>query len=68
MSYPGSYEFVYDGPVMLFDRCVAYRWTERTFAPSEQKARSNLAYRYKKQCGLSSNAKVILPGKIQRCG
>lgn len=66
MNYPEYSEYVYDGPVMLFDKCVAHRWTERTYAPSINKARSNLTYRYKKNNGLAQNAKIILPGKITR--
>lgn len=64
MSYPGRYKYDYDGPVMMFDKCVAYRWVATTYAPSESKARSNMVYQYKKQCGLAANTKVILPGKI----
>lgn len=66
MDYQRYSEYVYDGPVMLFDRCVAHRWIERTRAPSIDKARSNLTFRYKRNNGLAQNAKIILPGKITR--
>lgn len=66
MSYLGYYEYVYDGPVMLFEKCVSHRWIATTSAPSESKARSNLAYRYKKETGLAPNARVFLPGKFER--
>lgn len=36
--------YMYDGPVMEFNICVANRWQGSTYAASEQKARSNLAY------------------------
>ena len=36
--------YLYDGPVMEFDNCVANRWTASTRAVSEKKARSNLTY------------------------
>lgn len=41
--------YVYDGPVMEFDTCVTRRWKASTYAVSEKKAKSNLAYRFKKQ-------------------
>lgn len=34
--------YLYDGPVMEFDNCVANRWTASTRAVSEKKARSIL--------------------------
>lgn len=42
-------QYAYDGPVMEFDTCVASRWKGSTYAESESKARSNLAYQYKKK-------------------
>lgn len=56
--------YVYEGPVMLFDKCVAHRWESSTYAVSEKKARSNLAYQYKKQNNLAANTKINLPGSI----
>ena len=41
--------YLYDGPVMEFDTCVANRWKASTYAVSEKKAKSNLAYQYKKK-------------------
>lgn len=38
-------EYRYDGPVMRFDNCVQSRWKASTYALSEAKAKSNLAYR-----------------------
>lgn len=66
MNYQPYYEYTYDGPVMVFERCVYDRWIATTKAPSESKARANLAYRYKSQYGLARNAKVYLPGKLSR--
>lgn len=66
MDYQPYYDYTYDGPVMLFDRCVNNRWIATTKAPSESKARSNLAFQYKKRYGLAPNAKVYLPGKLMR--
>lgn len=66
MDYQPYYEYTYDGPVMVFDRCVCNRWIATTKAPSESKARANLAFRYKNDNGLARNAKVYLPGKLMR--
>lgn len=57
-------EYRYDGPVMHFEDCVQHRWEASTYAPSESKAKSNLAYRYKKENGLMPNTKITLPGKL----
>lgn len=57
-------QYLYDGPVMEFDRCIANRWVASTYAPSKEKARSNLTYRYKKQSNRVANTKISLPGKI----
>lgn len=56
--------YSYEGPVMKFDVCIDRNWRGETFAHSEAKARSNLAYRYKKENGLAANARITLPGKI----
>ena len=58
------HRYQYDGPVMKFDNCIQRRWAAITVAPSEAKAKSNLTYRYKKENGLTPNAKITLPGKI----
>lgn len=58
-------KYIYDGPVMSFDRCVVDRWRGETSASSESKARSNLTYQAKKQLNLLPGTKVILPGKIK---
>lgn len=58
----------YDGPVMEFDRLVASNWKGETIAPSERKARSNLAYQYKKSNNRIAGTKVTLPGKIMMVG
>lgn len=57
--------YSYDGPVMEFGICVADRWKGRTTASSERKARSNLAYQYKKKNRRLAATNVSLPGKIR---
>lgn len=57
-------EYTYDGPVMEFNRCIAEHWKGTTYAVSEQKARSNLTYQFKKAYGKVNNTNITLPGKI----
>lgn len=47
-------QYLYDGPVMEFDRCIAHRWVASTYAPSEKKARSNRV----------AGTRISLPGKL----
>lgn len=56
--------YYYDGPVMEFDMCVVSRWQASTYAVSEKKARSNLAFRFKKLHNKTNTVKITLPGKI----
>ena len=64
-DYEPYHKYSYDGPVTMYNSCVNNRWKGETMAPSEKKARSNLAYQFKKQSGLTGSAKVTLPGKIE---
>ena len=41
--------YVYEGPVLLFNKLIAEHWKGETVAPSESKAKSNLAYQFKRQ-------------------
>lgn len=61
-----GFEYSYEGPVMEFDKIVANNWKSSTVATSEAKARSNLAYQFKKQFGKTPNSKITLPGKIKQ--
>ena len=56
--------YVYEGPVLIFGKLVTDRWEGQTYAQSEKKARSNLAYQYKKRTNRVAGAKITLPGKI----
>lgn len=58
-------EYTYSGPVMEFDICVAERWTAKTHAASEKRARSNLAYQFKMRHSRILGAKITLPGKLE---
>lgn len=57
--------YTYDGPVMEFETCVASRWHGSTYAASEKKAKSNLAYQFKKNNNYISGARITLPGKVK---
>ena len=57
-------QYSYNGPVMEFDRCVADHYKASTYAPSESKARSNIAYRYKQETGKIARTQIKLPGKL----
>ena len=57
-------QYLYDGPVMEFDRCIANRWKASTYAVSEKKARSNLTYQYKKRNNMIPNTMITLPGQL----
>ena len=63
--YEAYHKYVYDGPVMFFNKLVADHWKGETMAPSENKARSNLSYQAKKQLNLIAGTDVKLPGKIK---
>lgn len=58
------HEYTYIGPVKLFKQTVHPHWIGQTMAVSAAKARSNLAYQYKKEHKLTANAQISLPGEI----
>ncbi len=60
--------YYYDGPIMLFEKCVERHWKGQTNAVSEKKARCNLAYQWKKENDYKVNTKITLPGKIILAG
>ena len=59
-------EYIYDGPVLEFDRLVMNRWTASTRATSTAKARSNLSYQYKKKHNRIPGTRITLPGDIKK--
>ena len=56
--------YSYEGPVERFGKCIDICWKSTTYAISERKARSNLAYQYKKQNNLNPRAQITLPGRL----
>ena len=59
-------KYAYDGPVRMYENILTTHWKAETVAESEAKARSNLAYQYKKTHGLDRSTKITLTGKIER--
>ena len=57
--------FFYNGPVKSFDVTVNDDWYGYTWAVSERKAKANLAHQYKREHGLSADAKITLPGELE---
>lgn len=64
MSQPEVKRYLYKGPVLEFDRCITPMWTAETSATSKAKAKSNLAYRFKRDHNKIKTAKITLPGEI----
>lgn len=58
-------KYVYNGPVLEFERCVQERFKAETYAVSAKKAKSNLAYQWKIKNGRTLGSKITLPGKIE---
>ena len=56
--------YSYEGPVLMFNRCVQDIWKGETYAESESKAKSNLTYQWKKAHNYDRYVKVSLPGKV----
>ena len=56
--------YTYTGPVYLFDRIASELWHGETTAPSLRKAKSNLAYQYKKAYGLENHVPVKIAGQV----
>ena len=50
---------------MEFNKCLTEKWSGETYAVSEQKAKSNLAYQFKQKNNRIANSKITLPGSLQ---
>lgn len=64
MSTPEFKRYSYAGPVCEFGRVIASMWTGETSAPSKRKAKSNLAYQFKRDNKKIRTAKITLPGEV----
>ena len=58
-------KYYYEGPVMEFNKCLSERWFGETYAATEAKAKSNLAYQFKQNNNRMATAKITLPGSLQ---
>lgn len=58
--------YKYTGPVTSFGKIISEKWTGVTRAVSENKARNNLIFQFKKANGQVAASKIELPGKIER--
>lgn len=58
-------KYKYNGPVYSFGTCIANRFKAETVATSEEKARSNMAYQFKKKYGYTRNTNILLTGKME---
>ena len=56
--------YIYNGPIMYFDKCISNNWHGETMASSKHKAMNNLTYQAKKFCNLVAGTKVTLPGQL----
>lgn len=56
--------YLYDGPVLKFNKPIRKRWTGHTYAVSEAKAYNNLTYQFKMKNNMPANTKIILPARI----
>lgn len=63
-----KWKYSYDGPVYVYGTLVQNKWSGQTWAVNPSKARSNLAYQWKKANGRAAGSKVELPGKINLVG
>ena len=61
-------KWLYDGPVLEFNTCIANHWKGETFAPTEAKAKNNLAYQFKKNNRRVPSSKITLPGNLTMIG
>lgn len=57
-------KFTYSGSVRIFGDIVTSNYVATTYAVSERAARSNFAWRYKKDHGYSNDAVCTLTGKV----
>lgn len=55
----------FSGPVTQFGVCICNHWSGATTAPTKEKARSNLTYRFKKETGKTADSSIKLEGEIE---
>ena len=61
-------KYIYDGPVSESNHLITNNWHGETWANSASKAKSNLAYQFKKATNKPAMAKITLNGEIKMVG
>lgn len=61
-------KYMYEGPVLEFERLLTDKWRGETFASSECKAISNLKYQFNKNNNRLPSSKISLPGELRMVG
>lgn len=61
-------KYMYEGPVLEFEKLLTDKWRGETFAPSERKAISNLKYQFNKNNNRLPSSKISLPGELRMVG
>ena len=57
--------YSFEGAVYMFERPYCSRWKGKTIAVSPEKARSNLAYQFRKAYGLNTQTPIDLIGPLK---
>lgn len=60
------YRYVFDGQVSESGHLITNHWHGETWANSEEKARTNLAYQFKRSSNRPAVAKITLHGNVKR--
>lgn len=55
----------YSGPVSQFGKCICNKWKGETIAATERRAKSNLAYQFKKETCRLGTTNISLPGELE---
>ncbi len=55
--------YEYQGAVLIFDRVAAHNYHAQTMAASAAKARSNIAYQFRKSANIADHIPVKLLGE-----
>ena len=55
--------YEYEGAVLIFDRVAAHNFRAQTRAASAAKARSNIAYQFRKTANIADHIPVKLTGE-----
>ena len=57
--------YIYEGRIKSFDDVIETNWHGETYAETEARAKSNLAFKYKYDHDIHINTKISLPDEIR---